>query len=117
MTFPHASEESRTRERLLRARLAEVCPPKLMAHMDRVVEVADELARRWELDVALARYMAQAHDVVRHLSDEAWLARAQEYGIAIGEVERRSEEHTSELQSRENLVCRRLLEIKKARAS
>src|SRR5690606_17011487 len=88
MTFPHASEESRTRERLLRARLAEVCPPKLMAHMDRVVEVADELARRWELDVALARYMAQAHDVVRHLSDEAWLARAQEYGIAIGEVER-----------------------------
>src|SRR5690606_5820997 len=30
-----------------------------------------------------------------------------------GELERRSEEHTSELQSRENLVCRLLLEKKK----
>lgn len=90
MTFPHPSEESRTEERLLRARLAEVCPPKLMAHMDRVVQVADELARRWDLDVGLARYMAQAHDVVRHLSDAEWLARAEEYGIAVGEVERES---------------------------
>src|SRR5690606_40144021 len=33
-------------------------------------------------------------------------------GIAIGSLER-SEEHTSELQSRENLVCRLLLEKKK----
>src|SRR5690606_41419680 len=31
----------------------------------------------------------------------------------IGQVARRSEEHTSELQSRENLVCRLLLEKKK----
>jgi predicted HD superfamily hydrolase involved in NAD metabolism len=61
-----------------------------MAHMDRVVQVADELARRWGLDVGLARYMAQAHDVVRHLSDAEWLARAEEYGIAVGEVERES---------------------------
>src|SRR5690606_41384899 len=30
-----------------------------------------------------------------------------------GDVSRRSEEHTSELQSRENLVCRLLLEKKK----
>ncbi|MGE3961150.1 MAG: HD domain-containing protein [Dehalococcoidia bacterium] len=75
-------------ERELRCRLAEVCPPRLMEHMDRVVAVADELARRWGLDVALARYMAQAHDVVRHLSDEEWLARAAEYGIEPSEVER-----------------------------
>src|SRR5690606_39728731 len=35
-------------------------------------------------------------------------------GAAAGEVARiRSEEHTSELQSRENLVCRLLLEKKK----
>src|SRR5690606_39479676 len=33
--------------------------------------------------------------------------------IDIVRVERRSEEHTSELQSRENLVCRLLLEKKK----
>src|SRR5690606_42006453 len=32
---------------------------------------------------------------------------------AFGEVRGRSEEHTSELQSRENLVCRLLLEKKK----
>src|SRR5206468_12517830 len=47
---------------------------------------------------------------------------AQEVGLALGaqagearlrEVERRSEEHTSELQSRSDLVCRLLLEKKK----
>jgi predicted HD superfamily hydrolase involved in NAD metabolism len=59
-----------------------------MKHMDRVVEIADELARRWGLDVDLARYMAQAHDVVRHLDDEDWLARAEAYGIPISEVDR-----------------------------
>src|SRR6266511_4987245 len=32
---------------------------------------------------------------------------------AVGAATRRSEEHTSELQSRENLVCRLLLEKKK----
>src|SRR5436309_6539202 len=35
-------------------------------------------------------------------------------GKLIEAVESRSEEHTSELQSRENLVCRLLLEKKKA---
>src|SRR5436309_9651986 len=34
-------------------------------------------------------------------------------GGSLGESSRRSEEHTSELQSRENLVCRLLLEKKK----
>src|SRR5690606_40934624 len=36
-----------------------------------------------------------------------------EYGGGAGARARRSEEHTSELQSRENLVCRLLLEKKK----
>ncbi len=75
-------------EAVLRARLAEECPPGLMAHMDRVVTAADELASRWGLDVPLARYMAQAHDVVRHLEDAEWLRRADAYGIPIDEVER-----------------------------
>src|SRR5690606_40759117 len=35
-------------------------------------------------------------------------------GISYAWLYGRSEEHTSELQSRENLVCRLLLEIKKA---
>src|SRR5690606_41088781 len=34
-------------------------------------------------------------------------------GVMILTISDRSEEHTSELQSRENLVCRRLLEKKK----
>src|SRR5690606_41890720 len=46
----------------------------------------------------------------------AALARQAAHGVdqqplqALGEVGARSEEHTSELQSRENLVCRLLLE-------
>src|SRR5690606_42153766 len=41
----------------------------------------------------------------------AWLKERQgEHSVAVN----RSEEHTSELQSRENLVCRLLLEKKKA---
>src|SRR5690606_42154873 len=35
----------------------------------------------------------------------------------LGQVAARSEEHTSELQSRENLVCRLLLEKKKSKAT
>jgi len=88
VAFTEGAELAQKAERELRDRLAEVCPPKLMAHMDRVVEVADELARRWDLDVALARYMAQAHDVVRHLDDDEWLARAEAYGIAVSDIER-----------------------------
>lgn len=75
-------------EAALRSRLVEECPPRLIAHMDRVVAVADELATRWDLDVPLARLMAQAHDVVRHLTDEEWLRRAEAYGIPIDDVER-----------------------------
>ncbi len=90
MTFTEAAAIGREAERELRAQLAEVCPPRLMEHMDRVVVIADELARRWGMNVDLARYMAQAHDVVRHLADEEWLVRAAQYGIAVGEVERAS---------------------------
>src|SRR5690606_7860911 len=46
-------------------------------------------------------------DGMVHMSDIAW-------GIS-GEDALRSEEHTSELQSRENLVCRLLLEKKKTK--
>src|SRR5690606_39597414 len=62
---------------------------------------------------------------VDELSDEqirAYLTQATSSGLSDVEMERlamergmpRSEEHTSELQSRENLVCRLLLEKKKA---
>src|SRR5690606_39365240 len=42
-----------------------------------------------------------------------WLEPMVEVATAAGRVAYRSEEHTSELQSRENLVCRLLLEKKK----
>src|SRR5436309_7010832 len=41
-----------------------------------------------------------------------WTCRSDHRGIPLGTLSR-SEEHTSELQSRENLVCRLLLEKKK----
>src|SRR2546430_13547214 len=48
-----------------------------------------------------------ADDLRRHLNGETVRARP------AGPLERRSEEHTSELQSQSNLVCRLLLEKKK----
>src|SRR5436309_7634708 len=48
----------------------------------------------------------------QHLGDDALVAVATGHLVALGQLAR-SEEHTSELQSRENLVCRLLLEKKK----
>src|SRR5690606_40899246 len=46
--------------------------------------------------------------------DRLYYTRLRQLGLTPGELQRlRSEEHTSELQSRENLVCRLLLETKK----
>src|SRR2546427_1725942 len=51
-----------------------------------------------------------------HLGDEYMLhARAQRVDLSFEAAELRSEEHTSELQSQSNLVCRLLLEKKKKR--
>src|SRR5690606_39804617 len=48
----------------------------------------------------------------RHLTDDRHRRRVQQLGHVGADERRRSEEHTSELQSRENLVCRLLLEKK-----
>src|SRR2546427_7871111 len=42
-----------------------------------------------------------------------WFGAFSTYGINVVDFENRSEEHTSELQSQSNLVCRLLLEKKK----
>src|SRR5690606_40450473 len=54
-----------------------------------------------------------AAEVVEHGDVLGQPDRVVEVGQQRGDRDRRSEEHTSELQSRENLVCRLLLEKKK----
>src|SRR5690349_23095544 len=49
----------------------------------------------------------------RHPERSLYLADGTEILVSIGYVRERSEEHTSELQSRRDLVCRLLLEKKK----
>src|SRR5690606_27684338 len=49
----------------------------------------------------------------QHTSEIVISGAGQEYKVAVPIRNDRSEEHTSELQSRENLVCRLLLEKKK----
>src|SRR5688572_31653619 len=59
------------------------------------------------LEGGLLDHQAGAHDVVGH---------GQGVGLAQVDLDARSEEHTSELQSQSNLVCRLLLEKKKSSA-
>src|SRR2546430_13588295 len=61
------------------------------------------------------RDVDHAH-AVREMVHDPYLVRARPHGEAHG-VEARSEEHTSELQSQSNLVCRLLLEKKNNRAA
>src|SRR2546430_12334112 len=63
-------------------------------------------------------FRERAPVVERFPEEEDWLALPVEEVrvIAIGSVEIRSEEHTSELQSQSNLVCRLLLEKKKSQS-
>src|SRR5436309_6531106 len=66
--------------------------------------IADFVARSRRLGVEIDGDTHAMRDVSRRT---AWLER-QGYGVI--RFTNRSEEHTSELQSRENLVCRLLLE-------
>src|SRR5690606_41604440 len=76
----------------------------LLAGLQRGQEIARRfLAHPLELDQLLLSERVQVGDV----GDQALLHQRRREGRA------RSEEHTSELQSRENLVCRLLLEKKK----
>src|SRR5690606_39352309 len=81
-----------------------------------ITDIRTQLYTRPEQRDRLLAALA-ANDSVHHLEAEIvrkdgtrlWVA---EYARAL-RAEDRSEEHTSELQSRENLVCRLLLEKKK----
>src|SRR5207244_9078720 len=71
----------------------------------------DELAERAQLEGA-AEPRAHAPGGLRHAADLAEIARIE--GDETIALTQRSEEHTSELQSPDHLVCRLLLEKKKA---
>lgn len=75
-------------DRVLREQMATGIPAGLLAHIDRVVALADRLAVLHRLDVPLARLMAQGHDVLRALPDAELLARAEARGLAVDPVER-----------------------------
>src|SRR2546430_8674757 len=51
-------------------------------------------------------------DALEHEAPHMLLTLRQPPGLVMGHVRERSEEHTSELQSQSNLVCRLLLEKK-----
>ncbi|MFA7249357.1 MAG: bis(5'-nucleosyl)-tetraphosphatase (symmetrical) YqeK [Dehalococcoidia bacterium] len=72
----------------LRARMAPELPAGLLAHIDRVVAIADGLARWHGLDVARVRQAAQGHDLVRAVEPAELLRRAEARGLAIDPVER-----------------------------
>lgn len=73
---------------VLRQLMAPELPAGLLAHIDRVVHLAGLLARQHGADEALARLMAQAHDVVRHVDPRALLQRAERLGLEIDPVDR-----------------------------
>src|SRR5690606_40776252 len=89
-------------------------------YLDVLTQVTGDTSLEWASKVA--RYKSAKYTVERPLLLGAALAAApaevtaaySAYGMPLGEAfQLRSEEHTSELQSRENLVCRLLLEKKK----
>src|SRR5262249_42620654 len=63
-------------------------PAGLVAHIDRVVDLARELARQHGADEARTLLMAQAHDIVRGWKQREWLAEAERRGLDILDVER-----------------------------
>src|SRR5206468_12733192 len=78
------------------------------------VEALDAVAGRHLIRDTLFKYHAACY--LTHAAIEGALKLRDEDGVAPDEVmvaELRSEEHTSELQSRSDLVCRLLLEKKK----
>src|SRR5690606_39612226 len=79
-------------------------------------EIIQEMIENEELQpnepIPTERELCEIHGISRMTVREAIMALVNE-GVLYREQGRRSEEHTSELQSRENLVCRLLLEKKK----
>ena len=65
-------------------------PEGLQGHVQRVRDVAVELARRYRVDAALVDLGAAAHDVARATDSAALLEEARRMGLAIHPVERKA---------------------------
>jgi predicted HD superfamily hydrolase involved in NAD metabolism len=76
----------------LKRRMDAELPAGMRAHIGRVVDLTDRFARRFDLDVPIARLMAQGHDLLRAVPGAELLARAEvrarRDGFEIGELER-----------------------------
>ena len=70
------------------AALAARLSAKVLRHCERVARTAAELAERFGVDVETARLAGLLHDWGRDEGDEALLASAETYGIAVHEVDR-----------------------------
>jgi predicted HD superfamily hydrolase involved in NAD metabolism len=81
-TLPAADRDA------LRALMARELPDNLLAHIDRVVALARELAQRHGADAGRAALIAQAHDLTRAWGDVTWLAEAERRALPILAVER-----------------------------
>src|SRR5690606_3812189 len=77
--------------------------------------LANRLAERYA--EAVAQLLDTAGTEARHIKALGAHGQTVRHNPAAGYTLQRSEEHTSELQSRENLVCRLLLEKKKQNTS
>ena len=71
----------------LQARLAGL-PTGLADHVERVRDIARELAGAHAIDTALADLTAAAHDVARHLPASRLLEEAERIGLPVNSVER-----------------------------
>lgn len=71
----------------LRVLMAPDLPSGLVDHIDRVVSVAQVLARIHGLDERRVLLAAQGHDILRGLSHDDLIAAAEARGVEVGEFE------------------------------
>src|SRR5690606_39941289 len=102
---PHAYAAPRALRSLPTRRSSDLLPAPVEWSARIYVRTPEEVAGE------LQRQMNKVRSQVKHYTDEHDLEPPQSL------ARQRSEEHTSELQSRENLVCRLLLEKKKPNTS
>jgi len=72
----------------LRVLMAPDLPSGLVEHIDRVVSVAEVLARIHDLDARRLLLAAQGHDILRGLSDDDLLEAAETRGLEVSDLER-----------------------------